>query len=397
MKAKITPEYVLIMLKELKELVNQNKFTSTKFAIKYPTYYVFQKFIYSKGLMKKVYNQEQWNSIEPNIIMATELLKLYINYGKEVKERYNNRVVHKKRQPKNTAMSLAKKIRREGESWMDVVVRANEIMREQKTQNNNTEGGALPIQAFSDVFQNNKNIESKLSNNKNEIEADLKEQIIISQERFEIIEKRFFKLNDEYKILVQKHNQLEGKFEDYRLKLQKKEQLIEKLQQQKESFETQYNHYKTVNLAEQLQNKNYKEQLQKTEKDKNKLYSNVELHIKENKERASDFEKQIKSKQDIITEKTNEIFRSESLILGLREKIEAQNEEISDLQDVLIDNKSKEIFFQKNNYSLPPFIPEATFEKNLTSQEKMGAKSLTSKNTRTFKVLGIPIFTIDNK
>ena len=308
MKTKITPEYVLTMLKELKELVNQKRFMSTKFATKYPTYYVFQKFIYSKGLMKKVYNQEQWISIEPNIIMATELLKLYINYGKEVKERYNNKVVHKKRQIKNTAMSLAKKIRREGEGWMDAVVRANEIMREQKTQNNNTEGDALPIQAFSDVFQKNKNIEAEQSINQSEIEANLKEQIIISQERFEIIEKKFFKLFDENKVLLEKNSCKNSELLDFK---KRQSELIKKLE-----------------------------------------------------ERQAYLIEKLKERQEVIDELLD------------REDVKKQSK------------KQEEVIFPSS---------ETVFYRDLTSQEIMSSKPLTSKSTRTFKVLGIPIFTIDNK
>ena len=307
MKTKITPEYVLTMLKELKELVNQKRFMSTKFATKYPTYYVFQKFIYSKGLMKKVYNQEQWISIEPNIIMATELLKLYINYGKEVKERYNNKVVQK-RQIKNTAMSLAKKIRREGEGWMDAVVRANEIMREQKTQNNNTEGDALPIQAFSDVFQKNKNIEAEQSINQSEIEANLKEQIIISQERFEIIEKKFFKLFDENKVLLEKNSCKNSELLDFK---KRQSELIKKLE-----------------------------------------------------ERQAYLIEKLKERQEVIDELLD------------REDVKKQSK------------KQEEVIFPSS---------ETVFYRDLTSQEIMSSKPLTSKSTRTFKVLGIPIFTIDNK
>ena len=360
MKAKITPEYVLTMLKELKELVNQNRFTSTNFATKYPTYYVFQKFIYSKGLMRKVYNKEQWNSIEPNIIMATEILKLYINYGKEARERYNNKAVHKKRQPKNTAMSLAKKIRIEGESWMGAVVRANGVMREEKTQKTYSEGGALPIQAFSEAFEN-KPIEKN-------VDKPSRELPLVDSER----------------IFKEKEEEIQGLYD-----------ALYKINREKEAFRHENSHYKNVNIAEQVQNKNYKQQLEKITEDRDLLYSNVELHIKENKvllkkysqleNKLEDYKFKLQNKEQLI-EKLEE--RQAYLIEKLKERQEVIDELI-DRDNVKKESEKQEEVILSNS--------EPIFYRDLTSQEIMSSKPLTSKSTRTFKVLGIPIFTIDNK
>jgi chromosome segregation ATPase len=95
MKTKHTPEFVLTMLKELKSLVDNKKFVASEFNRKYSSYYKFRIFIFSKGLMKKNYGIEEWVSIEPNLIMAKELLKLYFNYSRENSERYKNKLKQK--------------------------------------------------------------------------------------------------------------------------------------------------------------------------------------------------------------------------------------------------------------------------------------------------------------
>lgn len=98
MKRRFTPEVTLEMLKELKKLVDDKKFTPENFKKKYPTFYNFRKFIFSKGLMSQQYGIYKWISIEPNIYMAKELLALYLNYTKENNARYRESLKSKKLQ-----------------------------------------------------------------------------------------------------------------------------------------------------------------------------------------------------------------------------------------------------------------------------------------------------------
>ena len=44
--------------------------------------------------MKKEFGNNKWISIEPNIIMAKELIKLYLLYSREIQERLNNSKKH---------------------------------------------------------------------------------------------------------------------------------------------------------------------------------------------------------------------------------------------------------------------------------------------------------------
>jgi chaperonin cofactor prefoldin len=101
MKRRFTPEVTLEMLKELKRLVDDKKFTPEDFKIKYPSFYNFRKFIFSKGLMTQQFGICKWVSIEPNIYMAKELLLLYNSYIKDNNARYRENVKRKKLENKD--------------------------------------------------------------------------------------------------------------------------------------------------------------------------------------------------------------------------------------------------------------------------------------------------------
>jgi hypothetical protein len=63
--------------------------------------------------MIKKFGVEQWISIEPNIIMATELLKLYISYTKENNEKYKLSLKNKKQILTNENFNVNKEIENE--------------------------------------------------------------------------------------------------------------------------------------------------------------------------------------------------------------------------------------------------------------------------------------------
>jgi hypothetical protein len=98
MKRRFTPEVTLEMLKELKKSVDDKTFIVEDFKKKYPSFYNFRKFIFSKGLMSQQYGICKWISIEPNIYMAKELLALYLAYTKENNARYRESLKIKKLQ-----------------------------------------------------------------------------------------------------------------------------------------------------------------------------------------------------------------------------------------------------------------------------------------------------------
>jgi predicted RNase H-like nuclease (RuvC/YqgF family) len=176
----------------------------------------------------------------------------------------------------------------------------------------------------------------------------------------------------------------------------------EKLRKVKQPF-FENNHYKTLYLAEEVQNKNYKKQLEKTEKDRDILYSNVELHLKEIEGLKIDnvnLTILVKSKELVIE---NDIEQLQNTIKERENEIREADNEIENLENRLRVYKAKEIMTKQEiksdtvintNNSFPP---EPYFYRDLTPQERMGKEPLNSKSSKTFKLFGIPIFTIDNK
>ena len=73
---RFTPTYVLEMLKNAKSIID-DKNAVVDILEKYPTYYVFHKHLLKKGIILKKGVRIYWNTIEPNIHMATEILKCY--------------------------------------------------------------------------------------------------------------------------------------------------------------------------------------------------------------------------------------------------------------------------------------------------------------------------------
>ena len=148
MKTKHTPETVLKMLQDIKQLLDNNNYNTAYIVKKYPSYSKFRKILYSKGLIKENnYAKRQWVSIPPNIIMAREVLRIFIS-NTEQEYRYVRRNSNYK-----NAMEMAKEIRLDGEKWISAVQRACAIMKGEK-EKLNSEGGALSMQTFSEGFEN---------------------------------------------------------------------------------------------------------------------------------------------------------------------------------------------------------------------------------------------------
>lgn len=334
MNKKITPDYVLNMLQELKLLADEKRFLSLQFIKKYPTYGVFRKYLFSKGLIKKEYNSIKWISIEPNIIMAKELLKLYITYTKEVNERYKNKTKNKKievleqleskiksnqkftrkrtpnknKRQKKSPMALAKEIRQKGENWYSAVKRASIIMKGGKTKE---------ITLREPTMDENYPI-SYMQKYKKEI-ADLKEHIEAKNEEIEFL-----------------HNSYTEK--------------IEKIKKE----------YNIYNSNERIANESYKKRILEVE---NKMLENVEIY---------------KNKLENLSFKIREEFIKD---------LKSKDELIENLQNQ-IDLLYVEGAYKKDNEIVD--IPEPIYPK---PQEKND----TLKGSRTYKLLGIPVFSITNK
>ena len=75
------------MLQEVKTLSDQNRFISSRFSQKYPSFYSFRKILIEKKLLEKKINKEIWIGIEPNLIMAEAIATLREKRFKEAQEK----------------------------------------------------------------------------------------------------------------------------------------------------------------------------------------------------------------------------------------------------------------------------------------------------------------------
>lgn len=82
-----TPQSILEMLQEIKSLSDQDKFHSSKFLIKYPSFYQYRGILIRKGLFEKKLGREKWVGIEPNLVMAKAIIKLKIEHSRQLKEK----------------------------------------------------------------------------------------------------------------------------------------------------------------------------------------------------------------------------------------------------------------------------------------------------------------------
>lgn len=340
MRTKFTPHYVLNMLQEVKRLSDQDNFNSTKFINTYPSFYTFRKILINKGLFNKKNGKEKWISIEPNIIMAKSIVRLYLERLEKLKEEKNYTIpntkellelkklqIEKNFKGKNPIMSLAKQIREEGEKWNDAISRASKIMKGGKSKTIQTR----PL----------------------------------------TIEELFPMAYEQDRIL----NGTDSK------------SIIKKLEDELEKTRQRLINQETANLG-------YKQRMEELEKGRAKKQTEKELYL----------EKTIDELRGVIREKTNEANRNKSVISSLQEKIEAQNEEIIDLHDLLKVYIGREkIRMSKPSMPEPsmpepffeyPSMPEPPiFERELSSQEKMTIP----KASKTYKLFGIPFFSINNK
>jgi hypothetical protein len=102
-------------------------------------------------------------------------------------------------------------------------------------------------------------------------------------------------------------------------------------------------------------------------------------------------------------ELNNQINRNKNLISTLQEKNEKKNDEIGHLKNKLKFYEAREIMSLPKPSLPEPSLPEPffeypsmpeppIFEKELTSQEKIGTPA-----SKTYKLFGIPFFSINNK
>lgn len=170
MNTKFTPEYVLKMLQEIKKLSDQDDFYFSIITKKYPSFSIFKQILFNKGIISKGRGKAKWISIIPNIIMAKEVSRLFLEKRELYLENWINKKLNesdnqinneidneidneieitknnikpisilqenlnphfwKQDEPmKIDFISYAKTIRKDGEKWNDVVSRASKMMK----------------------------------------------------------------------------------------------------------------------------------------------------------------------------------------------------------------------------------------------------------------------------
>lgn len=350
MSTKFTPHYVLNMLQEVKRLSDQNKFNSTEFIKTYPSFYTFRKILINKGLFNKKNGKEKWISIEPNIIMAKSIVRLYLERLEKLKEERNYTIpnteellklkklqIQKNFKGKNPIMSLAKQIREEGEKWNEAVSRASKIMKGGKSKVIQTRPPTIeelfPMAYEQDRILNGTDSKSIIKKLEDELEKT--RQRLINQET---ANKCF--------------------------KQQRADEIKLGAIQNKISIETPTQ--KELNLESIIKEKD------------------AEIKRKENENKS--YKQKLKEAEKGINDNVQSLLQR---VQNFRNALQEKNNEIKDLE-----NKLK-VYNAKSIMSMPkPSMPEPPiFERELTSQEKM----TTHKGSKTYKLFGIPVFSINNK
>ena len=378
MKIKITPEYVLNMLQELKKLTDDRRFSPAQFCKKYPTYSVFRIYIFSKGLMKKEFGNNKWISIEPNIIMARELLKLYNEYVTIRMSKLKKVKPKEKVYTKKTAMSLAKEIRKEGEGWKDAIIRASKIMK----------NGNLEVL---------KNLEEKINSNKPFIrERKTKSKPIVKSSFIELA-KEIRKEGEKWNDAISRASKI--------IKGESSKGIQTRPLTMEEMFPMAYEQDRILNGTDSNSIiKKLKDESENTIKELNKFRKDFDELINDYNSLGEEAQEVINILKLKNQELNNQINRNKSLISTLQEKNEKKNDEIGDLKNKLKFYEAKEIMSLPEPSLPKPSLPEPffeypsmpeppIFERELTSQEKMG----TYKGSKTYKLFGIPVFSINNK
>jgi hypothetical protein len=360
MKTKFTPQFVLEMLQEIKLLSDQDSFNFTAFTKKYPSFHPFKKILISKGILSNHRRESKWISIVPNIIMAKEVARLYVENRKQYAEdkfyekieKINNKTKFPQNNPKevsilqqlenvqffkqrNPTMSLAKEIRKDGERWNDAVSRASKIIKKNKLE------------------------EMKL--------RDLTNQELFPNsyaQDFETLNIKYQQLQDELRKTKDSYDREINTNQEYRKFYHNNMNLPAEFDKLKQSLKNQ-----------ETANKCFKQRISELE---NQLVENVEIY----KNKVYDFKNK-------LGEKNDEIKRKDGIIKELQIKIDLLYAEGSyKKEDEIID--IPEPIFPDFNFEEPTFeessLPEPTFE------EKTSTPS-----SRTYKLFGIPVFSIHNK
>lgn len=350
MSTKFTPHYVLNMLQEIKQLSDRNRFNSTQFKKTYPSFYTFRKILINKGLFNKKNGKEKWISIEPNIIMAKSIVRLYLERLEQLKEEKNYTIpnteellklkklqIEKKFKGKNPIMSLAKQIREEGEKWNNAISRASKIMKGESSKGTQTR----PL--------------------------TMEEMFPMAYEQDRILN------GTDSKSIIKK---LEDELEKTRQSLTNQETANKCFKQQKEE----------ERKLQAIQNKISIETPTQKELNLESIIKEKDAEIKRKENENKIYKQKLKEAERGIDDNVQSLMVR---VRNLRDALQEKNDEIKYLQNKLKVYKAREIMSKPE-----PSIPEPpTFERELTSQEKMG----TYKGSKTYKLFGIPVFSINNK
>lgn len=348
MNTKFTPEYVLKMLQEIKELSDQDGFYFSILTKKYPSFSIFKNILFNKGIISKGRGKAKWISIIPNIIMAKEVSRLFLEKREQYLENWlNNKLnesdngsdneikitennppsisilkelenpeLFKKNQPfKNPTMSYAKEIRKEGEKWNDAVSRASAIIKKEKNK-------LIKIESINDsdlhkIIDENENLKQELKEVTKKLEFServLEDNISEKFDKYKF-EKEIQELKQqlEFEKLannndVDLHNEIYKEKEFYKNNVKRFEEEADRWKHEVENMnvvlhkETKIHEKESQDLINKLQISNkdlqfYKEKYEDLEQRNKKYIAEYSAFINEKLEVIEDLKKQLHQQQ----------------------------------------------------------------------------------------------------
>ena len=166
--------------------------------------------------------------------------------------------------------------------------------------------------------------------------------------------------------------------------------LQEMIEAKNEEIQTIYNSYDEIckenqNLKIDITNLTISFKVQKLENEQSK--EKVDKFYKEANEHIQQLQNTIQEQEDLIQKKTDKLQNQKDDIEVYKVLSRNHKDEIKKMQDQISEFQNEVAIYK----------PQQSKFRDLTYDEIWGTKPITSKNSRTFKVFGIPIFSIDNK
>jgi hypothetical protein len=432
MNTKFTPEYVLNMLQEIKKSSDQDNFYLSDYYKKYPSFHGFKKILINKGIISKEPKKPKWISIIPNIIMAKEVSRIFIENRKKYLEdlkyknfendnQINNEIEITKNntepisylqeninpiffnqtQKENDFISFAKKIRKTGEKWNDAVSRASRILKSNNIEPINYNGRGHKMKATTDLAKeirvNDEKWTDAIKRASGIINGTTKQKIkkptiqefrpltlqeiysVPNSKDFEILKKENKKLREELEFEIKINNKLDIDYEKYKKSIKELEFKL--------NIETTANGCFKQRIRELEKIPSSARELKSIhEKEIKKLTNQIEVA---NKDLETFQEEQIKIKEAIDDlSKINDFLENQNKKL-LSEKLELDSKLKQQIQEHA--KRFDELVKERNNY-----ISEYSnyINEKLVEIADLKNKLLKENKIVCYKIFGITIFKV---